>query len=132
MSTMAFHSCGNFLTNSCSKMGSLSRHLNISASWTMSLDQNSSGIGKKEVSTEFHRYPFLQSQSETSYTSNLHFDRMQLPDEVLHQENRLEFGQFMAREAMFDEEYWTAAWLRAESHWEDRQNDRYVPCFMIV
>lgn len=123
---MAFHSCGNFLTNSCSKMGSLSRHLNISASWTMSLDQNSSGIGKKEVSTEFHRYPFLQSQSETSYTSNLHFDRMQLPDEVLHQENRLEFGQFMAREAMFDEEYWTAAWLRAESHWEDRQNDRYI------
>nr|XP_009784965.1 PREDICTED: uncharacterized protein LOC104233286 isoform X2 [Nicotiana sylvestris] len=126
MSTMAFHSCGNFLTNSCSKMGSLSRHLSISASWTMSLDQNSSGIGKKEVSTEFHRYPVLQSQSETSYRSNLHFDRMQLPDEVLDQENRLEFGQFMAREAILDEEYWTAAWLRAESHWEDRQNDRYI------
>ncbi|XP_019245907.1 PREDICTED: uncharacterized protein LOC109225625 isoform X3 [Nicotiana attenuata] len=52
---------------------------------------------------------------------------MQLPDEeVLDQENRLEFGQFMAREAMLDEEYWTAAWLRAESHWEDRQNDRYI------
>ncbi|XP_019245906.1 PREDICTED: uncharacterized protein LOC109225625 isoform X2 [Nicotiana attenuata] len=126
MSTMALQSSG-FLTNSCSKMGSLSRHLRISASWTMSLDQNSSGIGRKELSTEFHGYPVLQSQSEASYRSNLHFDRMQLPDEeVLDQENRLEFGQFMAREAMLDEEYWTAAWLRAESHWEDRQNDRYI------
>ncbi|XP_060213707.1 GCN5-related N-acetyltransferase 6, chloroplastic isoform X1 [Lycium barbarum] len=51
---------------------------------------------------------------------------MSLSDEVLDQENRLDFGQFMAREAMLDEEYWTAAWLRAETHWEDRQNDRYI------
>ncbi|KAK6941295.1 FR47-like, partial [Dillenia turbinata] len=41
-------------------------------------------------------------------------------------ENRFEFGQFVAREALLDEEYWTAAWLRAESHWEDRKNERFV------
>lgn len=74
-------------------------------------------MGQKEVRREFQRYPIPQFDSQTTYTSNL---------QVLDQENRLEFGQFMAREAVLDEEYWTAAWLRAESHWEDRQNDRYI------
>lgn len=36
----------------------------------------------------------------------LQFDRLQLQDEVLFQENRLEFGQFVARAALLDEEYW--------------------------
>ncbi|KAJ8564563.1 hypothetical protein K7X08_001023 [Anisodus acutangulus] len=122
---MALQSTG-YLTNSCSKMGSLSRHQSISASWIMSLNPNSRGTGKKELSTEFQRYPIPQSESETTYTSNLQFDRLHLSDEVLDHENRLEFGQFMAREAMLDEEYWTAAWLRAETQWEDCQNDRYI------
>lgn len=125
MSTMALHSTG-YLTNSCSKMGSLSRHQIISASRIMSLNPNSPGTRKKEVCTEFQRYPIPLSETETTYTSNLHFERLQLSDEVLHQEHRLEFGQFMAHEAVLDEKYWTAAWLRAESHWEDRQNNRYI------
>ncbi|MCE0482430.1 hypothetical protein HAX54_041211 [Datura stramonium] len=125
MSTMAFQSTG-YLTNSCCKMGSLSRHQSISASWIMSLNPKSSGTEKKQVSREFQRYPIPQSETETTYTSNLHFDRLQLSDVVLDQENRLEFDQFMAHEAALDEEYWTAAWLRAESHWEDCQDDRYI------
>ncbi|KAK4372830.1 hypothetical protein RND71_008214 [Anisodus tanguticus] len=120
MSTMALQSIG-YLTSSCSKMGSLSRNQSISASCIMSLNPNSSRTGKNELSTEFQRYPI--PQSEITYTSNLHFDRLQLSDEVLDLENRLEFGQFMACEAMLDEEYWTASWLRAETHWEECKND---------
>ncbi|XP_047972301.1 uncharacterized protein LOC125215048 isoform X2 [Salvia hispanica] len=30
------------------------------------------------------------------------------------------------REARHDEEYWMAAWLRAESQWEGRENERYA------
>ncbi|XP_010467115.1 PREDICTED: uncharacterized protein LOC104747214 isoform X3 [Camelina sativa] len=52
----------------------------------------------------------------------LRFDRLQ-PAEP---EFGFEFGKFVAREAMLDEEYWTAAWLRAESHWEDRSSERYI------
>ncbi|KAI4376492.1 hypothetical protein MLD38_014248 [Melastoma candidum] len=37
-----------------------------------------------------------------------------------------EFKRFMAREAMLDDELWTAAWLRAESHREDQEGDRYA------
>ncbi|KAL3368867.1 hypothetical protein AABB24_009596 [Solanum stoloniferum] len=122
MSTIA----SGYLTNSFSKMANLTRHESVSASWIMSLNPNSSSTGKKQVFREL-RYPIPQSETESTYTSNLHFDRLQLSDEqVLDQENRLQFGQFMAHEAVLDEEYWTAAWLRAESHWEDRQNDRYI------
>ncbi|CAN8270408.1 unnamed protein product [Cochlearia groenlandica] len=57
----------------------------------------------------------------------LRFDRLQPPEE--EEEGRFEFGKFVARYAILDEEYWTAAWLRAESHWEDRANERYVDNF---
>ncbi|KAL2945106.1 Signal recognition particle receptor FtsY [Bienertia sinuspersici] len=46
-------------------------------------------------------------------------------DRDINQESRY-FGEFVAREALLDEEYWTAAWLRAESHWENRPNERYA------
>ncbi|CAO2823164.1 unnamed protein product [Amaranthus hypochondriacus] len=36
------------------------------------------------------------------------------------------FGDFVARQPLLDEEFWTAAWLRAESHWEDLPNERYA------
>lgn len=55
---------------------------------------------------------------------NLQFNKLQQSEgDLLIQESRL-FGDFVAREAILDEEYWTAAWLRAESHWEDRPNER--------
>lgn len=57
------------------------------------------------------------------------FDRLQPPDGTFTQEDKLEFGQFLARHAQVDEEYWTAAWLRAESHWEDKSDDRYADTF---
>ncbi|KAG8367151.1 hypothetical protein BUALT_Bualt16G0042800 [Buddleja alternifolia] len=59
-------------------------------------------------------------------TPNIKFDRLQKNDQNGIQTETVEFRKFVAREAQLDEEYWTAAWLRAESHWEDKENDRYA------
>ncbi|XP_072990772.1 uncharacterized protein [Typha latifolia] len=64
-----------------------------------------------------------------SDASNLRFDRLQLSDEECLCNHRRAFGRFIAREALLDEEYWTAAWLRAESHWESRSGVRHVESF---
>ncbi|XP_072971620.1 GCN5-related N-acetyltransferase 6, chloroplastic [Typha angustifolia] len=64
-----------------------------------------------------------------SDASNLRFDRLQLTDEECLCNHRRAFGRFIAREALLDEEYWTAAWLRAESHWESRSGVRHVESF---
>ncbi|KAH7572061.1 hypothetical protein JRO89_XS04G0195600 [Xanthoceras sorbifolium] len=92
-----------------------------SASWTMTMDSKSSRTTKKEELS-------IQSipQMEFLRSSDLRFDRLQPSDQELLQQNKFEFGRFVAREAVLDEEYWTAAWLRAESHWEDRTNDRLL------
>ncbi|KNA05851.1 hypothetical protein SOVF_186440 isoform B [Spinacia oleracea] len=42
---------------------------------------------------------------------------------------RRHFGRFLAREAVLDEEYWTAAWLRAEAHWESVSYMRHIDAF---
>nr|XP_004239318.1 uncharacterized protein LOC101263025 [Solanum lycopersicum] len=118
MSTMA--TCSGYLTNSFCKRAI---HESISAFLIMSArssNLNSSSKGKKQVFREL-RYAIPQSETESTCKSNLHCDR--LDEKVLDQENR---HQFMAHEAVLDEEYWRAAWLRAESHWENRQNDRFV------
>ncbi|KAJ1298557.1 hypothetical protein BS78_01G462500 [Paspalum vaginatum] len=39
------------------------------------------------------------------------------------------FGCYIAREALIDEEYWIAAWLRAEDCYEDQSGNRYVESF---
>ncbi|XP_057428825.1 GCN5-related N-acetyltransferase 6, chloroplastic isoform X2 [Lotus japonicus] len=107
----------------------------IAASWTMTLDSkfsqtmNSNSMKKMKKKEEL---PVQQlstppvSKVETLSSDNLQFDRLQPSDHELVRENRFEFGQFVAREAVLDEEYWTAAWLRAESHWENRTYDRYI------
>lgn len=46
------------------------------------------------------------TQFESSTPSDLRFDRLQPSDQELDQEKRLQFGQFVAREAVLDEEYW--------------------------
>ncbi|XP_021714998.1 uncharacterized protein LOC110682967 isoform X1 [Chenopodium quinoa] len=60
--------------------------------------------------------------------SDLQFTKMQQLETEINQESR-SFGVFVAREAELNEEYWTAAWLRAESHWEDRPNERYAESY---
>lgn len=38
----------------------------------------------------------------------LRFDRLQPPEPDLFQQDRLDFGKFVAREAILDEEYWVS------------------------
>ncbi|KAG2307134.1 hypothetical protein Bca52824_026882 [Brassica carinata] len=91
--------------------------------WRMIINSRSSDTTKKdELSVKIPQVDQLRPEG-------LRFDRLQPPEPDLFQQDRLEFGKFVAREAILDEEYWTAAWLRAESHWEDRANERYVDNF---
>ncbi|KAL3532689.1 hypothetical protein ACH5RR_006211 [Cinchona calisaya] len=100
----------------------------ISGSWQMSANFSSSQKQKEmESSKEIQNVSVPQTSPVLAPSdSELQFDRLQTQDQMLFQENRFEFGQFVARVALLDEEYWTAAWLRAESHWEDRRNDRFA------
>ncbi|XP_057483225.1 GCN5-related N-acetyltransferase 6, chloroplastic-like isoform X1 [Actinidia eriantha] len=66
------------------------------------------------------------SRSDSSKPPELSFNRLQLTDEECSGLQRRNFGRFIAREAVLDEEYWTAAWLRAEAHWESLSYMRYV------
>ncbi|KAF8100763.1 hypothetical protein N665_0218s0101 [Sinapis alba] len=91
--------------------------------WRTMINSRSSDTTKKdELSVKIPQVDQLRSEG-------LRFDRLQPPEPDLFQQDRLDFGKFVAREAILDEEYWTAAWLRAESHWEDRANERYVDNF---
>lgn len=65
---------------------------------------------------------------QISRPPDIRFDRIQTADEC-DTIDKLEFGQYVAREALVDEEYWTAAWLRAESHWENRPPERYMESY---
>ncbi|XP_068314488.1 GCN5-related N-acetyltransferase 6, chloroplastic isoform X1 [Pyrus communis] len=97
----------------------------INATWYMKRDSKSSHPRKmEELSVEIPTQTI--PHCEPSKHPDLQFDRLQPSDEDLDQEKKLEFGQFVAREAALDEEYWTAAWLRAEGHWEERKNDRFA------
>lgn len=88
--------------------------------WRMMINSRSSDATKKdELSVKIPQVDQLRPEG-------LRFDRLQPPEP---EQDRLDFGKFVAREAILDEEYWTAAWLRAESHWEDRDNERYVDNF---
>lgn len=46
------------------------------------------------------------TQFESSTPSDIRFDRLQPSDQDLYPEKRLQFGKFVAREAVLDEEYW--------------------------
>lgn len=102
------------------------------ASRTMAMDsKKSSSFGnytsKKNKKEELSIIPHLESSSSSS---DFRFDRLQPSDQELGTDRkRLEFGHYVARQAFLDEEFWTAAWLRAESHWENRANERYVDNF---
>ncbi|CAA3022225.1 Acetyltransf_1 domain-containing [Olea europaea subsp. europaea] len=59
---------------------------------------------KKELSKEIQRLSTPHVQTFTH--KNLKFDKLQPIDELAIHENRVEFGQFVAREALLDEEFW--------------------------
>ncbi|KAK7281293.1 hypothetical protein RIF29_09131 [Crotalaria pallida] len=92
-------------------------------------NNNNNNMKKKEEEVSVQLSKPLIPKVENLRSNNIQFDRLQPSDEELVRENRFEFGQFVAREAVLDEEYWTAAWLRAECHWENRTYERYVDNF---
>ncbi|XP_041005985.1 uncharacterized protein LOC121250822 isoform X1 [Juglans microcarpa x Juglans regia] len=127
MSTIPIHR-PEFLTFPNAGFRNHQKSQTIKASWTMAMDSKPSYTRKKEELSVQLPNP-SSTQFESSTPSDLRFDRLQPSDQELDQEKRLQFGQFVAREAVLDEEYWTAAWLRAESHWENKTYERYVDNF---
>ncbi|KAK4265600.1 hypothetical protein QN277_026630 [Acacia crassicarpa] len=96
----------------------------IAALWTMTMrDPKSFSSGMKnaieDLSVQLSISMPPTHKVETLRSGDLRFDRLQPSDYELVGDKILEFGQFVAREAVLDEEYWTAAWLRAESHCEN-------------
>ncbi|XP_028071963.1 uncharacterized protein LOC114274144 isoform X3 [Camellia sinensis] len=79
------------------------------------------------------------SKNDSSKPPELSFNRLQLSDQEYNGLQRRNFGRFVAREAVLDEEYWvgsmsdftlqTAAWLRAEAHWESLSCMRHVDSY---
>ncbi|EPS58373.1 hypothetical protein M569_16441 [Genlisea aurea] len=65
----------------------------------------------------------------TATLSDLTFNRLQPTDNECLGLQSKSFGRFVAREAIVDEEYWTAAWLRAEAHWESVSYMRRVDSY---
>ncbi|GAB2231212.1 hypothetical protein Droror1_Dr00027501 [Drosera rotundifolia] len=59
----------------------------------------------------------------------LSFNRLQPSDQEYAGQQRHYFGRYVAGEAVLDEEYWTAAWLRAEAHWESMSYMRHVASY---
>ncbi|XP_059625025.1 GCN5-related N-acetyltransferase 6, chloroplastic-like isoform X2 [Cornus florida] len=68
-------------------------------------------------------------KSDSSKSPELCFNRLQLTDQECYGLLRRNFGRFAAREAVLDEEYWTAAWLRAEAHWESLLYMRHIDSY---
>ncbi|XP_030455060.1 uncharacterized protein LOC115676316 [Syzygium oleosum] len=87
-------------------------------------DHNSSnnGIGNGHSI----QHPAVSKGDVSSRMPQLSFNRLQLSDEECSGLLKRSFGRFVAREAVLDEEYWTAAWLRAEAHWESLSYMRYI------
>ncbi|XP_077241520.1 GCN5-related N-acetyltransferase 6, chloroplastic-like isoform X2 [Tasmannia lanceolata] len=69
------------------------------------------------------------SQNNITRLPELAFDRLQLSDQELCGGQRRTFGRFVARGAVLDEEYWTAAWLRSEAHYESLSYMRHVASY---
>lgn len=67
-------------------------------------DNNYNLKKKEELSVQIPTPPI--SKVETLNSNDLQFDRLQPSDQELGRVKRFEFGQFVAREAVLDEEYW--------------------------
>ncbi|CAI9100714.1 OLC1v1037873C1 [Oldenlandia corymbosa var. corymbosa] len=131
MSAVTLQRPGFLIKLPCCGIKTLNCKQRISYSLKISAYSGSSETWQKQLeSPKGHAEASVLPQFEPlniTTPSKLQFDRLQqVEDHGLTQENRLEFGQFVAREAFLDEEFWVAAWLRAESLWEDKLHDRFA------
>lgn len=70
------------------------------------MDSKSPQTMKKEEISIHLSTPLLLPQSKPSPSDDLQFNRPPPADQDLLHKRRLEFGQFVAREAVLDEELW--------------------------
>ncbi|RZB55288.1 uncharacterized protein LOC114391989 [Glycine soja] len=89
----------------------------------MTIDTDFLNTKKKQVS--FQLSSLITPPVSTVRFCDLNFGRLQPSDEELGPHKRFEFGNFVAREALLEEEYWSAACLRAEE-WANRTDKLYV------
>ncbi|KAK9170587.1 hypothetical protein Syun_002727 [Stephania yunnanensis] len=68
----------------------------------------------------------LPTTSDGSRLPGLTFNQLQLTDKECSGVQKSSFGQFIARGALIDAEYWAAAWLRAEAQYESVSYMRHV------
>jgi hypothetical protein len=61
---------------------------------------------KEELSIQVPATSISSSETQRLAGSDLRFDRLQVPEKELMHDRKFEFGQFVAREAVIDEEYW--------------------------
>ncbi|KAL2906934.1 Gentamicin 3-N-acetyltransferase [Bienertia sinuspersici] len=69
------------------------------------------------------------STSDRQRLPELSFNRLQPHHKEWDGLQSRHAGRFLAREAVLDEEYWAAAWLRAEAHWEAVSYMRHIDAF---
>lgn len=80
--------------------------------------------------TQSIRHPAVSSNDD-SKQPELIFTRLQLGDEEYLGMQSRSFGNYIAREAVLNEEYWMAAWLRAEAHCEASSYKRHAETFKM-
>lgn len=61
---------------------------------------------KEELSIQVPPTSISSSETQRLAGTDLRFDRLQVPEKELMHDRKFEFGQFVAREAVIDEEYW--------------------------
>jgi hypothetical protein len=73
---------------------------------TMNSNSDMKNLKKKDEFSVKLSMTAVRKLDENLSSNGLQFDRLQPLDPELVRENRFEFGQFVAREAVLDEEYW--------------------------
>ncbi|XP_042379314.1 uncharacterized protein LOC121971884 isoform X1 [Zingiber officinale] len=91
---------------------------------------NKAGIsGDLSSIPKFPQIEVSSSDQPSSSRSILRFEPASQLEDKLECLHRKVFGRFTAREALLDEEFWMAACLRAESHWEDHSYARFIEAY---
>lgn len=79
----------------------------------------------EELSVQISTPPI--SKVETLNSNDLQFDRLQPSDQELGRVKRFEFGQFVAREAVLDEEYWVCY----DKLWDKEKRKKNEVCIVM-
>eukprot|EP00252_Welwitschia_mirabilis_P007200 TRINITY_DN1834_c0_g1_i8.p1 TRINITY_DN1834_c0_g1~~TRINITY_DN1834_c0_g1_i8.p1 ORF type:complete len:286 (-),score=46.97 TRINITY_DN1834_c0_g1_i8:496-1353(-) len=104
----------------------LGRNLHVSRSKADGIIDNKNDDNSSEPVEANLDNSLQKSDGNNKGQRSLSFGRLQPTRDECKSKYRRAFGKFVAREAILDEEFWTAAWMRAESHYEAQPYDRFV------